>query len=152
MNKSTNLLDVAEVSIVYKNNVPAKKKIQIKSSVDIHKLMKPILQDVVSHHEEFWIVLLDQSNHVMGISEIAKGGITETTTDIRIIYQTALKANSVKLCLVHNHPSGCLTPSPQDLHLTKRIVEAGRLMSIMVIDHIIITENSYFSFADEGLL
>ncbi len=152
MNKNVNLFEAAEVSVVYKNSVSVEKKYQITSSCDIYMLMRPVFQDIMSHHEEFYIILLNMNNSVLSISKIAKGGISETTVDTRIVLQTALKTNSVKLTLVHNHPSGNLTPSHQDISLTRKIVEAGKLMDITVIDHVIISDAGYYSFADEGIL
>ncbi len=152
MNKNVNLFEAAEVSVVYKNNVSTEQKCQITSSCDIYMLMRPVFQDIMSHHEEFYIILLNTNNSVLGISKIAKGGISETTVDTRIVLQTALKTNSVKLALIHNHPSGNLIPSHQDISLTRKIVEAGKLMDISVIDHVIMSDTGYYSFADEGVL
>jgi DNA repair protein RadC len=152
MNNINHLFDMAEVSIVYNKNIPVDNKIQIKSSLDIDELMKPILKDIINHHEEFHIILLNSGNFVLGVSKIAQGGISETTVDLRIIFQTALKTNSSKIVLIHNHPSGNLVPSQQDMQLTKRIIDVGKLMGIEVLDHIIISYNGHYSFADKGVL
>ena len=152
MNKNTNLFEVAEVSVTYKNKVPTGKKYKIVSSQDIYTLMRPIFQDVINHHEEFYIILLNSGNCVLGVSKIAQGGIAETSVDVRIIFQTALKANATSIILAHNHPSGNLTPSWQDRDLTKKIVNAGKLINITVLDHLIITDSGYYSFADEGVM
>lgn len=152
MNKKTNLFELAEISVVYKNKIRTKDKIQVSSSKDIYKLMKPIFEGVINHHEEFYIILLNTGNYVLGISKIAQGGISSTTIDTRIIFQTALKTNSVKIALVHNHPSTNLNPSPQDKSFTFKMVEAGKLIDIAVVDHVIISNNGYFSFCDRGLL
>lgn len=152
MNRKTNLLELAEISVVYKNKIREKDKIQIMSSNDIYKLMKPVYEDVINHHEEFYIILLNTGNYVLGISKIAQGGISSTTIDTRIILQTALKTNSVKIALVHNHPSTNLQPSSHDKDFTNKIVKAGKLMDIKVLDHVIISDNGYFSFCDDGII
>lgn len=152
MNKKNNLFELAEISVVYKNKIRAKDKIQVSSSNDIYKLMKPVFKDVINHHEEFYIVLLNTGNYVLGISKIAQGGISSTTIDTRIIFQTALKTNSVKIAMVHNHPSTSLNPSHLDKSFTDKMVEAGKLMDIAVVDHVILSTDGYFSFCDRGLL
>jgi len=152
MNNTSNLQNVAEISVVYKNSNSVNKKIQIKSSIDINELMQPVFSEFMSHHEEFWIILLSHNNSVLGVSKISQGGLAETTIDIRIILQIALKSNSSKICLCHNHPSGNLTPSTQDQQLTRTIVEAGKLMNIEVLDHLVLSDNGYYSFADCGIL
>ena len=152
MNNTSNLQNIAEVSIVYKNINTMNKKVQIMSSLDINEIMKPVFSEFVSHHEEFWIILLSYNNRVLGVSKISQGGLAETTIDARIIFQLALKTNSSKICLCHNHPSGNLTPSTQDQELTRTIVQAGKLMNIEVLDHIILSDGGYYSFADCGIL
>ena len=152
MNNTSNLQNIAEVSIVYKSNNPMNKKVQIRSSLDINELMQPVFSEFMSHHEEFWIILLSYNNTVLGISKISQGGLAETIIDTRIIFQLALKSNSSKICLCHNHPSGNLMPSTQDQELTRTIVNAGKLMNIEVIDHIILSDGGYYSFADNGML
>ena len=152
MNNTSNLQNIAEVSIVYKSNTPVNKKVQIMSSLDINEIMQPVFSEFMSHHEEFWVMLLRNNNTVLGISKISQGGLSQTTIDARIIFQLALKANSSKICLCHNHPSGNLTPSIQDQELTRTIVQAGKLMNIEVLDHVILNDGGYYSFADNGML
>ena len=103
-------------------------------------------------HEEFWIILLGQSSKVLNHQLISKGGMTFTVADPKMIFGVALAQHATGIILVHNHPSGNLKPSQQDIDLTKKLAAAGRLLEIQILDHLIITDSSYLSFADEGLL
>lgn len=110
-------------------------------------------QDSIEHIEEFKLLLMNRSNSVLGILPVSKGGISGTVTDIRLIYQGAIKANASGIIVCHNHPSGNLNPSESDTKLTHKIKEAGLLMDIQLLDHlIIISDGGYYSFADNGLL
>jgi DNA repair protein RadC len=100
----------------------------------------------------FWIIYLNNSNKVIYKSQISKGGITGTVVDVRIVFKTALEHNAVAIILVHNHPSGVLQASEPDKQITRQLKQAGQTMSINVLDHVIVTEKSYLSFADEGIL
>ena len=111
--------------------------------------MQPIIGEVT--HEEFWVLYLNNSNKVIYKAQLSKGGITGTVVDIRIIFKMAFEQNATGLILSHNHPSGKLIASEADLKITKRIKEAGQTLEIQVLDHLIITENSYLSFQDEGI-
>lgn len=122
----------------------------ITCSKDVYDLMKPELMDLP--HEEFWILLLNRANKVIKKRSISSGGISGTVADPKIIFKIALENSSSAMILVHNHPSGNLKPSEADLRLTKKLKEAGMLLEIPVLDHLIFTDNSYLSFADEGLL
>ena len=152
MNTNKSLFQVNEISIVYKNQIPTDKKIKIISSRDIYNLMKPVFDDFMCHHEEMWLVLLNHANCVIGISKISQGGITETVVDPRIIFQVALKANATGIILVHNHPSNNLDPSNPDKQITRKVVSSANLMDMKVLDHLIIADGGYLSFADEGIL
>lgn len=123
---------------------------KITSSKAVFELMQPILGELP--HEEFWVLCLNNSNKVIYKTQISKGGITETLVDIRLVFKHALEHYAVAIILVHNHPSGKLQPSDADLQMTKNVQQAGKLLEIPVLDHIIITEKSYFGFADAGLL
>ncbi|RRO22579.1 RadC family protein [Flavobacteriaceae bacterium 14752] len=123
---------------------------KITSSADAYKVMKSIIGDLA--HEEFWALLLDNSNKVINKHQVSKGGITSTVVDIRLIFKKALTSGAVALILAHNHPSGTLKPSRLDIKLTEKIKNAAELMDLKLFDHIIVTEKSYFSFADEQLL
>lgn len=121
---------------------------KIKSSRDVFELMHPVLGDL--GHEEFWILLLNNSNKVMGKHSLSKGGITGTVVDARLVFKKAIEKAAVALILVHNHPSGALYPSNADINLTKSLKAAGEILQIKILDHLIITQQSYYSFADEG--
>lgn len=123
---------------------------KITSSVSVFELMQPIVGELP--HEEFWIVYLNNSNKVLRKLQLSKGGITGTLVDVRLVMKTALECGATALILVHNHPSGTLKPSEADKHITQKLKRAGESLDIKVLDHLIITENAYFSFADEGVL
>jgi DNA repair protein RadC len=128
----------------------ALEKPKITSSKDVADLMQPIIGDL--EHEEFWVLFLNNANKVVAKSQISKGGLTATIVDIRLVFKRALELASVGIIVCHNHPSGKLQPSNADKNLTQRIKEAGITLDIKLLDHLIITEKAYFSFADEGLL
>ncbi len=123
---------------------------KIRSSKSVFKLLQPILGELP--HEEFWIVYLDNSNNVLQTMQLSRGGITGTFVDVRLVFKNALQLTAVAVILAHNHPSGTLKPSNADRELTKKLKAAGESLDIKVLDHIIVTENSYFSFADENIL
>ena len=125
-----------------------KKKIQ--SSKSVFELMQPVIGELP--HEEFWIVYLNNSNKVIYKNQLSKGGITGTLVDTRLVLKTALEVGAVGLILSHNHPSGTLKPSQADMDVTLKLKTAAQSLDIKVLDHLIITENAYFSFADEGML
>ncbi len=122
----------------------------VKSSRDAYAIMQPLVGDL--SHEEFWILLLNRSNRLMDVIRTSQGGISGTVTDIRMILKNAILHSASSLVLCHNHPSGNLKPSRADMEITKKMNEAARLMDIKVLDHIILADRDYFSFADEGLL
>ncbi|AJA67803.1 DNA repair protein RadC [Myroides odoratimimus] len=122
----------------------------ITTSSDVFELINPIIGDL--EHEEFWVLYLNNSNKVKYKAPLSKGGITGTVVDIRLLFQTALEQKAVGIILTHNHPSGKVKPSDADIQITKKIKEAGRIMDIQLLDHLIITEYSYYSFADESIL
>lgn len=123
---------------------------QITSSKAVFELMQPIIGELP--HEEFWVLYLNNANKIIYKSQISKGGITGTLVDSRIIFKIAFEYNATAIILLHNHPSGKLKPSQADLNLTKNLQQASKSLEIQILDHIIITENHYFSFADEGVL
>ena len=125
-------------------------KPQISSSKDAYQILKLHLADLRT--EEFWAVFLNQSNKVIHISQLTQGGINQSIVDIRIVFKTALEHFATGIIISHNHPSGNVKPSAEDVGITKKIKEAGNLMNIQLLDHLIITQNSYLSFADEGIL
>ncbi len=125
-------------------------KPKISSSHDAFVLLQSIMGD--SKVEEFWVLYLNQGNFIVRKEQISKGGINQTSVDIRVILKIALEEMATGLILGHNHPSGNLKPSEADKQITMKIKEAGKTMDIEVLDHLIVTQKSYFSFADEGIL
>ena len=123
---------------------------KITSSKAVFELMQPVLSDL--KHEEFWVLFLNNSNVVLDKKCLSKGGITGTLVDTRLVFKPALAQLATGIILCHNHPSGTLNPSESDKNLTQKIKEAGQTLDIKVLDHLIITEKAYFSFADEGLI
>ena len=122
----------------------------ITASKDAFDYFHPLLGDL--GHEEFWVMLLDRGNKIQDSFRISQGGISGTVIDVRIILKPAIEKQSSNVVLCHNHPSGTLQPSQADRQITTKIKDAAKLMDISVLDHIIIGQNKYFSFADEGLL
>ena len=122
---------------------------KITSSKMIFEIMQPIIGELP--HEEFWVLYLNNSNKIIYKDQHSKGGITGTVVDIRMIFKIAVEQNAVGIIIIHNHPSGKLQASDSDLKLTKKIIEAGKTLEIHVLDHVIITENSFLSFKDEGI-
>lgn len=125
-------------------------KKKITSSASVFEYMQPRIGELP--HEEFWIIFLNNSNKVIDQLQLSKGGITGTLVDVRIALRMALELGATSLILSHNHPSGNLNPSEADKKLTQKLQRAGESLDIKTLDHIIVTEKSYFSFADEGLL
>ena len=123
---------------------------KIRSSKQVFEQLR--LQLGGLEHEEFWILYLNNANRVLAKIQLSKGGITGTVVDIRLALRKAIELSAVALILVHNHPSGTLKPSEADIRLTKRMDQAAEALDLKVLDHLIITEKAYFSFADEQLL
>lgn len=145
-------LTLAEISVSYKSTQFVKPSSKVTAADDVYKLLQPIFQDFVEHHEEFWIVLLNRANKVLGVSQIGKGGFAGTVADPKIIFQCALKANACSIIIAHNHPSGQLNPSQADISLTAKIKEAGKMLDLPLLDHLIMTAETFYSFQNEGLL
>lgn len=132
-----------------RNDTESKPLEHISSSRDIYNIMKRHLVDL--NHEEFWIVFTSRSSKLIGKELLSKGGLSATVVDPKIIFSMALQHQASNIFLVHNHPSGNLKPSHEDLILTKRLTEAGRLLDIRILDHLIVTDKGFYSMADEGL-
>ena len=142
---------VGEVELTYKPTTRNRSKVY--SAADAFQILLPTFKEgTIDYKEYFKGLFLNQANQVLGYTQISEGGITETSVDVRMILQAALLTNSVSLILAHNHPSGNLKPSTLDIELTRCIKEAAKLMRINVLDHIIMTSESYYSFSDEGTL
>jgi DNA repair protein RadC len=123
---------------------------QIKCSKDVADIFQPLLADL--NHEEFWVLFLNRSNKVISRMQLSQGGISGTVTDVRIIMKKAVECLASGIIVCHNHPSGNLNPSESDTKITQKIREAGNLMEIQLLDHLIITDKDYYSFADNGLI
>ncbi len=141
---------VAEIGIYYKST--PKFKPVIKSSNDAFKLLIDNWgENLIELQEEFKVILLNNSNQVLGILPLSKGGITSCLVDVRLLFSVVLKANATAIIISHNHPSGKLTPSSSDIDITEKIKSAGKILDIKLIDHIIVTRVGYYSFTEEGL-
>ncbi|MCT2560270.1 RadC family protein [Chryseobacterium herbae] len=149
--------EVKAVSIIAALEIGRRRSVQeipyrpiISNSSDAYLILKNHLSDLRT--EEFWAVFLNQSNKVIHISKLTQGGISQSIVDVRILFKTALDHFSTGIIIAHNHPSGSLKPSKEDIVITQKIKEAGNTLSIQLLDHIIITQDTYCSFSDEGLL
>ncbi|MCH5599512.1 JAB domain-containing protein [Niabella ginsengisoli] len=147
-----NLSVIAEVELVYKN--PYKTQMPfIKTSRSAYELLLAHWDEYrIEYLEQFKIILLNQASRVLCICNISTGGMAGIVVDPKLVFTAALKSGAVGVLLSHNHPSGSLKPSRADEYITKQLVEAGRLLDIKILDHLIITPDGYFSFSDQGLL
>ena len=144
---------VAEVELVYKTKIKPSERPKITCVNDCYKLLKELWnENTFEMQEEFKVILLNRGNKVMGVYEMSAGGISSTVADSRLILAAALKSLAVSIILCHNHPSGNLKPSRADEELTQKIKEAARFHDIKVLDHMILTGEGYYSFANEGLI
>jgi len=146
-----NLFEVNEVKLSYKAKQKASerpKALNSKASYDI--LLNCFDSDTIEFRESFKVLLLNRSNQVLGVFNVSEGGISETVVDIRLILQSVILSNASGIILAHNHPSGNLKPSPQDNDITDRVKKACEIMNILLLDHIVITSEHYYSYADEG--
>ena len=124
--------------------------VQIKCSKDVADIFHPILSDLL--YEEFWILFLNRSNRVISRMKLSQGGISGTVTDVRLAMKKAIECLASGIIVCHNHPSGNLNPSESDSKITQKIKEAGNLLDIQLLDHLIISDKDYYSFADNGLI
>jgi DNA repair protein RadC len=146
-----NETQLAEVELTYKSRVKACDRPKVKTSADAHELIRRVYNvDTIEHHEQFYVFLMNRANHVLGFSRVSQGGTSGTVVDTRIILQLALKTNASAMMISHNHPSGQLRPSEQDILITRKLKEAAKLFDISLLDHLIMTADSYYSFADNG--
>ena len=154
--ESTNektLFEVAEIQLTYKSNVKASLRPKITSSRDAYEVLNKYWDEgKIDFVEQFKILLLNRANKVIGLYEVSSGTTVNTVADPKSVFVAALKANACGVIISHNHPSGNLMPSEADRKLTKDLKDGGRFLHIPVLDHIIMTSESYYSFADEGLL
>lgn len=144
-------LQVSEVELIYKSKVKAAERPQVSTSKEVYELFKQYWdKNKIELVEQFKVLLLNRANKVLGIYEMSTGGFSGTIADPKLIFAVALKAAASHIILAHNHPSGNLQPSIGDKQLTQKIKEGGRLLDIDVMDHLIISVEGYYSFAEEG--
>jgi len=144
---------IAEIELIYKSKVKASERASIKTSKDAASLLqKNWDENKIDFIEQFKVILLNRAHKVLGIFEASSGGVTGTLVDAKLVYSAALKANACAIIISHNHPSGNLKPSHADEQLTAKLKLGGTFLDIQLLDHIIITSERFFSFADEGLL
>ena len=152
-NTTFNAYQVTEIQLSYKTRVKASERPKITCSEDAYRILKQNWnEETLELREEFKILILNRANKVLGIVNISTGGVSGTVADPKMIFSSALKAAASSLILAHNHPSGNLNPSQADINLTNKVKQAGDLLEISVLDHLIITEDNYYSFADQGLI
>lgn len=142
--------NVAEVKLNYKTKVKASERPKVMSSMDAVKVLRDVWSDQIEYREEMLLLLLNRQHKVLGWYMIGQGGTAGTYCDAKLIFQAALLSHASAIILAHNHPSGNLTPSETDIELTKKIKQGGKLLEIELLDHIILTAESYYSLADEG--
>ncbi|MDM1525558.1 JAB domain-containing protein [Myroides odoratimimus] len=150
---NTEWLIASEVELIYKSKIKASQRPHITSSYSAYQVaLKAWDSNKIELLEQFKVLMLSNNNKVLGVLEASSGGITGTIVDLRIIFSALLKANATAFIIVHNHPSGKLAPSDADRQITRKIKEASKMLDITLLDHLIITQESYYSFADEGIL
>lgn len=133
-----------------RNQSEALKMHQVTSSRDAAEFLQPVMGDL--SHEEFWLLLLNRHNKIIHYERISQGGLTGTVIDVRLILKKALEKLATSIIIAHNHPSGNLQASESDRKITRQMKEAAKLMEIPLLDHLIITQSGYYSFADDGVL
>jgi DNA repair protein RadC len=145
--------NIAEIELIYRSTVKPSQRPKITSSQDAYQILRQLWnEDTICLYEQFRILLLDRSNRVLGQTLISSGGTAGTVVDPKLVFVTALKTKAAALILAHNHPSGNLKPSDADLKVTRQLRQAGTFLELPVLDHLILTEDGYYSMADEGVL
>lgn len=143
---------VGEIEINYKSKVEITDRVKISKSDDSVIALRAIWSDRVEYCEEFYIIPLSRSNHVLGFVKISQGGIASTVVDNKLIAQVCLLAHAAAVIIAHNHPSGNIDPSPDDIHQTAKVKDGLKFLDIKLLDHIILTSDKHYSFADNGML
>jgi len=142
---------IAEVQISYSSHIKAKDRLKITGSMDAASAFRAIWP-AYDHIEFSYMLMLNRQNQILGYHQLSKGGMTGAVIDVRVVFQVALKACATSLILAHNHPSGNLETSDADRKISRQIKEAGKILDIPLLDHLIMTTDSFLSMADEGLL
>src|SRR6267378_3956139 len=152
MEQSITNCNIAEIQVSYKTKVKASERRKVITSKDAETVFRNLWSDGMELREEFYILLLNRANRVLGWYKLSQGGTTGTVVDTKLIFSIALKGLACSIILAHNHPSSNLQPSSSDINLTKRLKQAGEILEISVFDHLILTTEGYYSFADEGMI
>lgn len=152
--ETNNLTQVSEVSLTYKSKIKASERIKITRAADSYKVFKSIAEfnANIEYKEMFYVMYLTKANKILSVAKLSEGGTSGTVVDIKILMQGAILQNSSAIIVSHNHLSGNVNPSNEDISVTKKIKEACKFFDIQLLDHIIITDESYYSFADEGII
>lgn len=145
------LSQVNEVQLMYRTKCSGERPF-ISTSLAAYELLREYFEPCMELHEEFWLLMLDQGSRAKAVMKVSQGGVAGTVADPRIIFCAALKVLACGLILAHNHPSGQLRPSEEDIRLTRKLADGARLLDIRVQDHVILSRHGYYSFADSGLL
>jgi len=144
--------NLSEIEIFYRNKVRLSDMEKVCGSRDTYEVLQRIWSPKIDHVEEFMVLCLNRANKVLGWAKVSQGGLSGTVADPKVIFQVAIKSNACSIILAHNHPSGNLKPSEADIQLTRKLKEAGIMLDLPVLDHLIVSSEGYYSFADEGLL
>lgn len=144
-------MEISEISVSYSNMNNEREKIK-DSQTSFNVFFNSWNKSTIELQEEFKVLLLNRNNEVLGIYPLSKGGVSGTFVDIKLVFSVALKCNASSIIVSHNHPSGNLKPSEADKNLTEKLRVAGNYLDIKLLDHIIVTKNDYYSFADNGIL
>lgn len=149
--KSIDYSKVAEIEISYSSHINIEDRIKITSSEDAANIFSNVFKDTIEHHERMYCMFLNRANEVLGIKLISVGGLSGTVCDPKVVFQTALKANASSIILCHNHPSGNIKASTNDIKLTNKIIKIGELLALPLLDHILMGYGKqYHSFLDNG--
>lgn len=146
------LLTIKEIEISYSYGKAKAEREKITSSNDAKSIFRSLIVDTIEYKESFLLLVLNNSNEILGIKKISDGGLTACIVDVRLIFQTILKAHGCAFIICHNHPSGKLEPSHADKQITEKIKKGAKVLDLQLLDHLIITKEDAFSFADEGIL
>lgn len=147
------LFQVSEITVSYHPKFKAYERPKVSTAKDAYEILFNNWNlNKIEMVEQSYILLLNQANNVIGMSEVSCGGVAGTVLDPKVIFVIALKTNASKVILAHNHPSGNIKPSSADIIITRRLVEAGKLLELQVLDHLIVTRDRFYSFGDEGLI
>jgi len=143
---------VSEIKVSYTNEIKPSERFQIRNSQDICEVLRSRYDSCMEHHEEIWAVYMNNQHKVLGVSKISQGGLSEATCDPKLILQIALKANASSIIISHNHPSGNPKPSSADDRLTRKLQDGCKFLDIQLCDHVIVSPENFYSYADDGKL